>query len=137
MVNYDNEFASLMQNAGHLVPFLDAYFGFLYRRTDFFSIQSQNDPSSKFGFTEGSAEKVVLAVVRRWQTHAVNEMSNAEKLKAASVPAVMKEVEIESESQELESHQPFPELTGTVGPNIGESGSQLESRRRAVNHGFF
>ena len=116
MVNYDNEFASLLQNAGHLVPFFDAFFGFLYRRTDFFSIQSGNDPSSKFGFTEGSAEKVVLAVVRRWQTHAMNEKSNADKLKAASVPAVIKEIEIESESQEpAECRQPFPELSGTIG----------------------
>ena len=115
MVNYDNEFASLLQNAGHLVPFFDAFFGFLYRRTDFFSIQSENDPSSKFGFTEGSAVKVVLAVVRRWQTHAMNEKLNAEKLKAASVPAVIKEIEIESESQEPECRQPFPELSGTMG----------------------
>lgn len=98
MVNYDDEFAGLLQNVGNLVPFFDAFFGFLYRRTDFFCIRDATE-DSKIGFMEGSAEKLVISVFRRWQQHAANELDNAAKLKASAVPPVAAEVEVESENK--------------------------------------
>ena len=111
MVNYDDAFSSLLQDSGHLVPFMDAFFGFLYRRTDFFAVRSDGKSSNAdqavVGFTEGQAEKILLGVFRRWQTHADNERDNADKLRAANVPPVASEVEVESDFEAI------PNVTGS------------------------
>ena len=111
MVNYDEAFSSLLQDSGHLVPFMDAFFGFLYRRTDFFVVRNDgkdsNPGQSVVGFTEGQAEKILLGVFRRWQSHADNERDNAEKLSAANVPPVGREVEVETDFEAI------PNVTGS------------------------
>jgi hypothetical protein len=113
MVNYDEEFAGLLQNAGHLVPFMDAFFGFLYRRTDFFCIKSgADDQDGVVGFPEGSAEKILLSVFRRYQTHAKNERENLEKLSSASVPEPSQEVEVTDASSTDVDFEPIPNVTG-------------------------
>jgi len=63
MVNFDDEFSTLLSNAGHLVPFFDAFFGFLYRRTDFFILRSEC--GKDVGFSEGVNEKVLLGAFNR------------------------------------------------------------------------
>jgi hypothetical protein len=108
MVNYDDEFSALLQDAGHLVPFLDSFFGFLFRRTDFFCLKSDSDPNSKLGFTEGSAEKILLGVFHRWQNHVKNETDNLQKLSSASVPLPVQEVEVEAQPD----FQPIPNVSG-------------------------
>jgi len=113
MVNYDDEFAGLLQNAGHLVPFMDAFFGFLYRRTDFFCVKSETDDrEGVVGFPEGSAEKILLSVFRRYQTHAKNERDNAEKLSSGSVPEVSQEVEVTDANSADVDFEPIPNVTG-------------------------
>ena len=109
MVNYDDEFSTLLQNSGHLIPFLDSFFGFLYRRTDFFCIKNEDSGTeSKFGFSQGSAEKILLAAFRQWETHANNERENSERLKSGKIPLVAEEVEVESE----QSFEPIPNVSG-------------------------
>jgi hypothetical protein len=111
MVNYDEEFSALLQNSGHLVPFLDSFFGFLYRRTDFFVAKNgAAEGQSMVGFDEGQAEKILLGVFRRWQNHSDNERRNLEKLQSSNVPPVASEVEVEAESDI--TCQPIPNVKG-------------------------
>ena len=112
MVNYDDEFSALLQDAGHLVPFMDSFFGFLFRRTDFFCLKSETDPNSKIGFTEGSAEKILLGVFRRWQNHSKNESENSMKLASAAVPQAAQEVEVEADPDP--EFQPIPNVSGNL-----------------------
>lgn len=57
---YDNALLGILQHVGNIEDFLQVYFGFLYRKTDFYRLLSS--PSDKMGFLPGVAEKLVLKV---------------------------------------------------------------------------
>lgn len=57
---YDNALLGILQHVGNIQDFLQIYFGFLYRKTDFYRhLSSSND---RMGFPPGVAEKMVLRV---------------------------------------------------------------------------
>lgn len=57
---YDNALLGILQHVGNIQDFLQVYFGFLYRKTDFYRLLS--GPKDKMGFPPGAAEKMVLKV---------------------------------------------------------------------------
>ncbi|CAH0391143.1 unnamed protein product [Bemisia tabaci] len=62
---YDEFFCGILSSEGDITSFLNAVFGFLYRRTDFFTVQE--DCSSAIGFPPGVAEQVLVSAFRKWQ----------------------------------------------------------------------
>ncbi|XP_022185736.2 nudC domain-containing protein 3 [Nilaparvata lugens] len=61
---YDHLFGSILEEERQLYPFLDAVFGFLSRRTDFFIIQKEGE---RIGFPPGIAEKIVGSIMMKWK----------------------------------------------------------------------
>lgn len=57
---YDNALLGILQHVGNIQDFLQIYFGFLYRKTDFYRLLS--GPNDKMGFPPGVAEKMVFKV---------------------------------------------------------------------------
>lgn len=57
---YDNALLGILQHVGNIQDFLRVYFGFLYRKTDFYRLLS--GPDDRMGFPPGVAEKMVLKV---------------------------------------------------------------------------
>lgn len=57
---YDNALLGILQHVGNIQDFLQVYFGFLYRKTDFYRLLS--GPDDKMGFPPGVAEKMVFKV---------------------------------------------------------------------------
>lgn len=57
---YDNALLGILQHVGNIQDFLRVYFGFLYRKTDFYRLLS--GPDEKMGFPPGVAEKMVFKV---------------------------------------------------------------------------
>lgn len=57
---YDNALLGILQHVGNIQNFLQIYFGFLYRKTDFYRLLTC--PNDKMGFPPGVAEKMVLKV---------------------------------------------------------------------------
>ncbi|KAJ9577192.1 hypothetical protein L9F63_006249 [Diploptera punctata] len=95
---HDEIFFGVMKEKGHIVPFLDAVFGFLYRCTDFYCIQ--DDTSDKVGFPPGIAENCVLKVMRKWEKQARQDDDYYYKKrnnKLNNIPAAIEEVEVVSD----------------------------------------
>lgn len=57
---YDNALLGILQHVGNIQDFLQVYFGFLYRKTDFYRLLS--GANDKMGFPPGVAEKMVFKV---------------------------------------------------------------------------
>lgn len=57
---YDNALLGILQHVGNIQDFLQVFFGFLYRKTDFYRLLSS--PNDKMGFPPGVAEKMVFKV---------------------------------------------------------------------------
>ena len=58
---YDSALMGILQSCGKVPPFLDAIFGFLARRTDFYIVMKHE--KAKMGFSPGVAENMVLQVI--------------------------------------------------------------------------
>lgn len=68
---YDEVFAQIAGRAGGLGPFLDAFFSFLHRRTDFYiefdqASISPSSPRPEMGFAKGVAEKMLLSSFQKY-----------------------------------------------------------------------
>lgn len=57
---YDNALLGILQHVGNIQDFLQVFFGFLYRKTDFY--RRLSGPNDRMGFPPGVAEKMVLKV---------------------------------------------------------------------------
>jgi len=58
---YDNALLGILQHVGNIQNFLQVYFGFLYRKTDFYRLLS--GPQDRMGFPPGVAENMVFKVL--------------------------------------------------------------------------
>lgn len=68
---YDSAFLSILQNEGEIMNFLEAFFSFLYKRTDFFV--HLLSPTGKLGFRPGVAKKMILEVFKRYENLAAEQ----------------------------------------------------------------
>ena len=64
MNRLDNLFITLAQESKGIEGLLNNFFGFLFRRTDFYY---EADPGEKMGFPPGIAEKMLLNIFRKYQ----------------------------------------------------------------------
>ncbi|MCI4388089.1 hypothetical protein PGIGA_G00081490 [Pangasianodon gigas] len=103
---YDNALLGILQHVGNIQNFLQIYFGFLYRKTDFYRLLTS--PNDKMGFPPGVAEKMVLKTFKLFEKLAVQDRERAMKLaeEARAVPPVVEEIEVQSQ----------PEIAGPAGP---------------------
>lgn len=107
---YDNALLGILQHVGNIQDFLQVYFGFLYRKTDFYRLLS--GPNDKMGFPPGVAEKMVLKTFKLFEKVAdcdrERRLSEVQRTKDRPVPAAVQEFEITSEPQ-AECPQPSTE----------------------------
>lgn len=102
---YDNALLGILQHVGNIQDFLQVYFGFLYRKTDFYRLLS--NPYDKMGFPPGVAEKMVLKTFKLFEKVAEHdrERQATEWQQNRSVPPAVQELEISSELQEETKEQ--------------------------------
>uniref|UniRef100_A0A8C6TTT2 NudC domain-containing protein 3 n=1 Tax=Neogobius melanostomus TaxID=47308 RepID=A0A8C6TTT2_9GOBI len=99
---YDNALLGILQHVGNIQDFLQVYFGFLYRKTDFYRLLSS--PNDKMGFPPGVAEKMVLKAYKVFEKVAEHERERRLnelqiRKESSSVPAAIQEFELSSDSQ--------------------------------------
>ncbi|XP_061782933.1 nudC domain-containing protein 3 [Nerophis lumbriciformis] len=97
---YDNALLGILQHAGNIQDFLQVYFGFLYRKTDFYRLLS--GPGDKMGFPPGVAEKMVVKTYKLFEKMADhNRELQKRQEETRTVPAAVQELEVTSEPQQV------------------------------------
>ncbi|KAF4521179.1 hypothetical protein B566_EDAN010641, partial [Ephemera danica] len=127
----DDLLFNILSDSGQIIHFFQSIFGFLYRRTDFFKVQENQDDA--FGFPPGVAENLILKIFRQWQDLArQNEMlEQFNRLKSDGVaPPAVEELVISDEPTEAEKP--------TTKPVVAESKREqnYESHNGAVRPGY-
>ncbi|KPP61152.1 nudC domain-containing protein 3-like [Scleropages formosus] len=101
---YDNALLGILQHVGNIQSFLQVYFGFLYRKTDFYRLLSS--PNDRMGFPPGVAEKMVLRTFKVFEHMAAQDrVREAEQREQETAPPAIQELEVESAKQEGEAVQ--------------------------------
>lgn len=105
---YDNALLGILQHVGNIHDFLHIYFGFLYRKTDFYRLLSS--PNDKMGFPPGVAEKMVLKTFKLFEKVAEHDRERSlsqlqKREESKSVPPAVQELEIDSEPQQETEEQ--------------------------------
>ncbi|XP_026076176.1 nudC domain-containing protein 3-like [Carassius auratus] len=110
---YDNALLGILQHVGNIQNFLQVYFGFLYRKTDFYRLLS--GPQDRMGFPPGVAEQMVFKTFKLFENLAAEDRERTARLaeeKKATPPAVQ-ELEVRSEQ---EAEAPVEEKRSTEEP---------------------
>ncbi|VEN47456.1 unnamed protein product [Callosobruchus maculatus] len=89
---HDDMLFEMLKECKTLPNFLDAIFGFLSRRTDFYHIA--NEPNSAVGLPEGFAEKIAQHAFFKWKS-GTNNLETV--CKPEDIPAVSEELVISDE----------------------------------------
>ncbi|KAJ0057482.1 hypothetical protein NL108_009208 [Boleophthalmus pectinirostris] len=104
---YDNALLGILQHVGNIQDFLQVYFGFLYRKTDFYRLMSSSN--DKMGFPPGVAEKMVLKtfklfekVAERDRERQLSELQRREE--GRTVPPAVQELEVSSDPPKQSAH---------------------------------
>lgn len=97
---YDNALLGILQHVGNIQDFLQIYFGFLYRKTDFYRLLS--GPGDKMGFPPGVAEKMVLKTFKLFEKLAEHDRERMlselqRRAESRGIPPVVQELEVPSE----------------------------------------
>ncbi|XP_078095602.1 nudC domain-containing protein 3 [Mustelus asterias] len=120
---YDQALLGILQHVGKIENFLEVFFGFLYRKTDFFRLMVLRE--DKLGFPPGVAEKLALRAFKKFERYSIQDNErrvkelekklNDRKMEEDKlcVPLPGQEVEIESAAEE----QPDAEAAVTVEQN--------------------
>lgn len=118
---HDTAFLAILHEEKNITNFLDAFFGFLCRCTDFYV---ECGPEQKLGFPPGVAEKLVVNSLHKWkristqpskshsnnnQEKGINSTIDAQDMQ---IPAVAEEVEVEVETEKPEHHK--TDQTGSI-----------------------
>ncbi|XP_051542206.1 nudC domain-containing protein 3-like isoform X2 [Myxocyprinus asiaticus] len=110
---YDNALLGILQHVGNIQNFLQVYFGFLYRKTDFYRLLS--GPHDRMGFPPGVAEKMVFKTFKLFEKLAEQDRERAARLseETKSAPPALQELEVQSEQ---EAEAPVEEMRSTEEP---------------------
>ncbi|KAG8441028.1 hypothetical protein GDO86_006680 [Hymenochirus boettgeri] len=104
---YDHALLGILQHVGNIQDFLNIYFGFLYRKTDFYRLLL--NPHDRIGFPPGAAQGMVMQTFKTFERMALKDheqrmQEQQEKLRrkeeAESVPPPANEVVIETPAEE-------------------------------------
>ncbi|XP_060917479.1 nudC domain-containing protein 3 [Labrus mixtus] len=115
---YDNALLGILQHVGNIQDFLQIYFGFLYRKTDFYRLLS--GPNDQMGFPPGVAEKMVLKTFKLFEKVAEQDRERQQsevrrrQERRCVPPPVVQELEVSTEetagqSTEAESASSEPQ----------------------------
>ncbi|OXU24691.1 hypothetical protein TSAR_001481 [Trichomalopsis sarcophagae] len=86
---HDPAFMEILREEKNIAGFLDSFFGFLYRCTDFYV---EAPPDQRLGFPPGVAEQLVLTSLRKWKN--IKNLSEFSPTKAEAVPPAIEEVTV-------------------------------------------
>ncbi|XP_006625601.2 nudC domain-containing protein 3 [Lepisosteus oculatus] len=115
---YDNALLGILQHVGNIQNFLQVYFGFLYRKTDFYRLLTS--PSDRMGFPPGVAEKMVLKTFKVFERLAAQDreqsLQEAENKGRKEAPPAVEEVVVQSEA-EVQVPVPVPEKEVSTQPS--------------------
>ncbi|XP_008323380.1 nudC domain-containing protein 3-like [Cynoglossus semilaevis] len=97
---FDGALLGILQHVGNIQDFLQIYFGFLYRKTDFYQLMS--GPGDKLGFPPGMAEMIVHKTFKLFEKVAEHDRERqlSQKQKTAEsrcVLAAAQELEVTTE----------------------------------------
>ncbi|KAG9488797.1 hypothetical protein GDO78_005018 [Eleutherodactylus coqui] len=109
---YDHALLGILQHVGNIQDFLNVYFGFLYRKTDFYRILMS--PQERMGFPPGTAQNMVLQAFKTYERlamqdheHRIQELQeklrkNEESLaESGDTPGAAEEVVVEAPAEEM------------------------------------
>ncbi|XP_067857238.1 nudC domain-containing protein 3 [Heptranchias perlo] len=108
---YDQALLGILQHVGKIENFLEVFFGFLYRKTDFFRLMVLKE--DRLGFPPGVAEKLALRAFKKFEYYSIQDSERRmkeleQKLKnrkmeedKSCVPPPAQEVEVGSAAEEL------------------------------------
>ncbi|XP_018410183.1 PREDICTED: nudC domain-containing protein 3 [Nanorana parkeri] len=68
---YDHALLGILQHVGNIQEFLNVYFGFLYRKTDFYRLLV--GPQDRLGFPPGVAQNMVLQTFKNYERVAMKD----------------------------------------------------------------
>ncbi|XP_070781044.1 nudC domain-containing protein 3 [Enoplosus armatus] len=132
---YDNALLGILQHVGNIQDFLQVYFGFLYRKTDFYRLLS--GPNDKMGFPPGVAEKMVFKTFKLFEKVAdhdrerrLSELQKREESRC--VPPAVQELEIAAEPPE-EAEEPSTEAEQTESSTSDAGGVSAPASSEATD----
>ncbi|XP_060712416.1 nudC domain-containing protein 3 [Hemiscyllium ocellatum] len=96
---YDQALLGILQHVGKIENFLEVFFGFLYRKTDFFRVMALRE--DRLGFPPGVAEKLALRAFKKFEHYSLQD--NERRLK---------ELEKKLKSKNMEEDKPCVPLPG-------------------------
>lgn len=110
---YDHALLGILQHVGNVQDFLNVYFGFLYRKTDFYRLLLS--PQDRMGFPPGTAQNMVLQAFKAYERLAMQDHEQRvrdfqEKLKkeeerlaeSGDAPGAAEEVDVEPPTEEAQ-----------------------------------
>ncbi|XP_012269463.2 nudC domain-containing protein 3 [Athalia rosae] len=99
---HDQALLQILKEERNVTNFLDAFFGFMYRCTDFYV---HSTPDQKLGFPPGVADNLVLTILqkwkRKWETEEVAR--STARLQVVQLPEPIQEVEVSTEGNQLKA----------------------------------
>ncbi|XP_069557458.1 nudC domain-containing protein 3 [Brachyistius frenatus] len=103
---YDNALLGILQHVGNIQDFLQIYFGFLYRKTDFYRLLSS--PNDKMGFPPGVAEKMVLKTFQLFEKLSDHDRERRQSEQQQQQKKKKKKEEEEEEEEKEEESRGVP-----------------------------
>lgn len=112
---YDHALLGILQHVGNIQDFLNVYFGFLYRKTDFYRLLM--NPQDRLGFPPGVAQNMVLQTFKNYERLATKDheqrmrelqeklKKQEEKLAPVEALVATEEVVLETATEELPKEQ--------------------------------
>ncbi|XP_036383569.1 nudC domain-containing protein 3-like [Megalops cyprinoides] len=128
---YDNALLGILQHVGNIQNFLQVYFGFLYRKTDFYRLLSS--PNDRMGFPPGVAEKMVLKTFKLFEQIAAQDRERTAReaemreREARMAPPAVQEVVVESRQEEETMEQKEESAGATSSPAVQSPPPSAES----------
>ncbi|XP_063304615.1 nudC domain-containing protein 3 [Pelobates fuscus] len=112
---YDHALLGILQHVGNIQDFLNVYFGFLYRKTDFYRLLLS--PQERLGFPPGVAQNMILQTFKTYERMALQdheqrmqklqaklEMKDPEEKRAETEQELVQGEELVVETPEEEGH---------------------------------
>ncbi|XP_073444748.1 nudC domain-containing protein 3 [Dendrobates tinctorius] len=144
---YDHALLGILQHVGNIQDFLNVYFGFLYRKTDFYRLLLS--PQDRMGFPPGTAQNMVLQAFKTYerlamQDHEQRVQSFQEKSRkkeerlseSSNAPGAPEEVVVQASAEAIPVNPEVPiasdpdpqEIAEASGNNTEDSVSEPQSQ---------
>ncbi|XP_068130877.1 nudC domain-containing protein 3 [Hyperolius riggenbachi] len=138
---YDHVLLGILQHVGNIQDFLNIYFGFLYRKTDFYRLLLS--PQERLGFPPGVAQNMVQQTYKTYERLALKDHEQKvrelqEKLKkqeesvveSGETPASAEEVVIEAPAEE----QPAEQEQSENQPDSSDTQEKAEEKEASASN---